>query len=169
MTLDLATILQLATLITIIVGLVFGVLEVHRARRVRADKGARDVLSIAINPDHIEAAYGVIELPEGAQPELVASSPELKRLANTLMVQYEYLGNLVYQRIVPLDTLDLLVGGIIRASWKRLRPYIEEQRREKNIPNMAEWFEWLAERLEKYGRTEKAALGAHIAFKDWKP
>ena len=84
------------------------------------------------------------------------------------MVQYEYLGNLVYQRIVPLDTLDLLVGGIIRASWKRLRPYIEEQRREKGFPNIAEWFEWLAERLEKYGRSEKA-LGTHVAFKDWKP
>jgi len=168
MTLDLGIILQVATLVTVIGGIAFGVMEVRRARRVRADKGARDVLSIAINPDHIEASYGILELPVGARPELVASSPELKRLANTLMVQYEYLGNLVYQRIVPLDTLDLLVGGIIRASWKRLRPYIEEQRREKNLPNMAEWFEWLAERLEKYGRAEKA-LGTHIAFKDWEP
>ncbi len=97
----------------------------------------------------------------------MANSPELKRLANTLMVQDEYLGNLVYQRIVPLGTLDLLVGGIIRASWKRLRPYIEQQRREKNIPTMAEWFEWLAEQLEKYG-SEKSN-GAHVAFKEWKP
>ena len=105
MTLDLGIILQVATLVTVI-GLVFGVMEVRRARRVRGDKGARDVLSIAVNPDHIEASYGILELPVGARPELVASSPELKRLANTLMVQYEYLGNLVYQRIVPLDTLS---------------------------------------------------------------
>jgi hypothetical protein len=61
-------------------------MEVRRARRVRAVKGARDVLSIAINPDHIEACYGILELPVDARPELVASSPELKRLANTLMV-----------------------------------------------------------------------------------
>jgi hypothetical protein len=168
MTLDLEIVLQVATLVTVIGGLVFGAMEVRRARQVRADKGARDVLSIAVSPDHIEACYGILELPVGAQPELVGSSHELKRLANTLMVQYEYLGNLVYQRSVPLDTLDLLVGGIIRASWKRLRPYIEEQRRKKNLPNMAEWFEWLAERLEKYGRPEKA-LGTHIAFKDWEP
>jgi hypothetical protein len=84
------------------------------------------------------------------------------------MVQYEYLGNLVYQRIVPLTTLDLLVGGIIRASWKRLGPYIGEQRNEKNLPNIAEWFEWLAERLEEYGRSEKA-FGTHLALKDWEP
>jgi len=143
-------------------------MEVRRARQVRSDKGARDVLSLAVSPDHIEAAYGILELPIDARPELVKDSPELKRLTNILMVQYEYLGNLVYQRIVPLETLDLLVGGIIRASWKRLRPYIEEERRAKNLPNIAEWFEWLVLQLEKYGRPEKA-VGTHVAFKDWKP
>ena len=169
MTLDLGIILQLATLVTVFAGLVFGIMEVRRARQVRADKGARNVLGIAVNPDHIEAAYGILELPVDARPELVGNSPELKRLANTLMVQYEFLGNLVYQRIVPLHTLDLLMGGIIRASWERLRPYIEEQRNAKGIANMAEWFQWLAEQLDKHGGSEKAALGAHIAFKDWKP
>jgi hypothetical protein len=168
MRLDLGILLQVATLVTLVAGLVFGLMEVRRARRLRAEKGARNVLSLAINPAHIEAAHAILELPEGARPELVAESPELKRLANTLMVQYEYLGNLVYQRIVPLTTLDLLVGGIIRASWKRLRPYVEEQRKEKGLPNIAEWFQWLAEQLDKYGRPEKA-VGTHIAFKDWKP
>lgn len=60
------------------------------------------------------------------------------------------------------------MGGSVRASWTRLRLYVEEQRREKEIPNMAEWFQWLAERLEEYGRAEKA-LGTHVAFKDWTP
>ena len=166
--LDLGITLQIATLVTVVAGLFFGIMEVRRARQGRTDKGARDVLSLAISPEHIEAAYGILELPEDARPELVANSPELKRLANTLMVQYEYLGNLVFQRIVPLETLDLLVGGIIRATWKRLRPYIEAQRKEKGFPNIAEWFQWLVEQLEKYGRSEKA-VGTHIAFKDWKP
>lgn len=165
---DLGIILQIATLVTVIAGLVFGVMEIRRASRARADKGALDVLGVAVHPDHIEASYAVLELPENADPDLVARSPDLKRASNTLMVNYEYLGNLVYQRIVPLETLDLLVGGIIRAAWKRLRLYIEEQRIEKNLPNMAEWFQWLAERLEQYGRPEKS-IGTHIAFKDWKP
>ena len=168
MSIDIGNILQIATLVTLIAGLLFGILEIRRARKARADKGAQDVLGIAVNPDHIKASYAILELPENAKPELVSGSQDLKQAANTLMVQYEYLGNLVYQRIVPLETLDLLVGGIIRASWMRLRPYIEEQRKEKNIPNMAEWFQWLAERLEEHGRPEKA-VGTHVAFKDWKP
>lgn len=168
MAFDLGNLLQFATLVTVVAGLIFGVMEVRRASRERADKGALDVLGVAVNPDHIDASYAILELPESAKPELIANSPELKRAANTLMVQYEYLGNLVYQRIVPLETLDLLVGGIIRASWKRLRPYIERQRSEKDLPNMAEWFQWLAEKLEEYGRPEKA-VGTHVAFKDWEP
>jgi hypothetical protein len=168
MSVDVGVILQVATLIAVVAGLAFGVMEVRRASRERKDKGALDVLSLAINSDHIEASYAILELPPNAPPELVSGSPNVRRAANTLMVQYEYLGNLVFQHIVPLETLDLLVGGIIRASWARLRPYIEEQRTEKSIPNMAEWFQWLAERLELYGRPEKAR-GTHIAFKDWRP
>lgn len=161
-------ILQILTLVTLISGLIFGVLEIRRASRERADKGALDVLSTIADQDHIQASYSILDLPEDAPPELILDSPEVRRAANTLMVQYEFLGVLVYQRMVPLETLDILVGGIIRASWKRLRVYIELQRNERNLPNIAEWFQWLAERLEEYGRPEKA-LGTHIAFRDWKP
>jgi hypothetical protein len=163
-----AELLQLVTLIALLSGLAFGVLEVGHARRARVERGALDVLSIAVHPDHIEACYTILDLPEDTPPNVIVESPELRRAANTLMVQYEYLGNLVYQRIVPLQTLDLLVGGIIRACWTRLRPYIEAQRQERNLPNIAEWFQWLAERLEKHGRPEKA-VGTHVAFKNWTP
>jgi hypothetical protein len=84
------------------------------------------------------------------------------------MVQYEFLGNLVYQRMVPLETLDLLVGGAIRACWRRLAPYIKQQRSEHGLENIAEWYQWLADRLEKHGRKDKA-LGAHVVSKDWQP
>jgi hypothetical protein len=49
MTFDLGIMLQVATLVTVIAGLACGIMEVRRARRVRVDKGARDVLSIAVN------------------------------------------------------------------------------------------------------------------------
>jgi hypothetical protein len=160
--------LPVVTFVTLLAGLLFGLLEVRQARRARAEKGALDVLRLAITPEHIHASYAILDIPENAPPDVVGESQELRRAANTLMVQYEYLGNLVYQRIVPLQTLDLLVGGVIRACWTRLRPYIAQQRQERNLPNIAEWFQWLAERLEEFGRPEKA-LGSHVAFRDWTP
>jgi hypothetical protein len=168
MQLELGDMLQIVTFVTLLAGLFFGAQEVRHAKRTRFEKGALDVLGIAVKPDHIHASYAMLDLPEDVAPEVIANSEELRRAANTLMVQYEYLGNLVYQRIVPLQTLDLLVGGVIRACWHRMRPYIEDQREKRNLPNIAEWFQWLAERLEQYGRPEKS-LGTHLAFRDWKP
>lgn len=168
MTMQVSQLLPVVTFVTLLAGLIFGLLEVRQARRARAEQGALDVLRLAVSPEHIHASYAILDLPDAAPPHMIADSLEMRRAANTLMVQYEYLGNLVYQRIVPLQTLDLLVGGVIRACWGRLRPYIEEQRRERALPNIAEWFQWLAERLEAFGRPEKA-LGSHVAFQDWKP
>lgn len=164
----LSIIIQIVTLITLIAGFIFGLLELRRNRREKADKGALDVLAIAVSPDHIEASYATLDLPEAVCPEKILKSPVLRAAANTLMVQYEYLGNLVYQRMVPLEMMDLLVGGVIRACWRRLAPYIEQQRSERGLENIAEWFQWLAERLEKHGRKDKS-LGAHVAFKHWQP
>jgi hypothetical protein len=166
--LDLSETLQIVTLVALMAGLLFGLLELRRARRSRADKGALDVLSIAIRPDHIQASYAILDLPVAAPPEAIASSSGLRDAANTLMVLYEFLGNLVFQRMVRLDTVDLLVGGIIRASWDRLRPYIERERVERGLPNIGEWFQWLVERLHEHGRAEKAQ-GTHVAFEDWRP
>jgi hypothetical protein len=160
--------LQIVTLVTLLAGLIFGILEISRARRDRFEKGAVDVLGSAVHPDHIRASYAILDLPEAASPELICESSDHRAAANTLILQYEYPGNLVYQGIVPLHTIDLLVGGVIRACWKRLGQYIEDQRPERDLANIGEQFQWLAERLEEYGRPDKA-LGAHVAFKGWEP
>jgi hypothetical protein len=165
---ELSEMLQIVTLAALLTGLAFGYLEVRGARRDRDEKGALNVLSVAVRPDHIAACFAILDLPENAPHETIVASPELRGFANTLMVLYEYLGNLVYQRMVPLDMLDLLVGGIIRATWKRLNVYIEQERVERGLPNIAEWFQWLAEHLEESGRPDKA-VGTHVAYRDWEP
>jgi hypothetical protein len=51
MALDLEIALQIVTFVTVMAGLLFGIMEVPRVRQARVDKGARDVLSIAVSPD----------------------------------------------------------------------------------------------------------------------
>ena len=75
---------------------------------------------------------------------------------------------MVFCRIVPLRTLDLLVGGLVQGNWLRLHKYIESERDALNIPEYGEWFQWLAERLEQYPQPERE-VGAHSAFSSWKP
>jgi hypothetical protein len=161
-------IIQFATLATLLAGVIFGILEIRRARKARAEKAAHDVFSVCIQDVFTDAQMVVLDLPLDAPPDQIRDSPELRRAAELIVNQYEYDGMMVFCRIVPLRTLDLLVGGLVWGNWLRLHKYIESERDALNIPAYGEWFQWLAERLEQCPQPEKE-IGAHIAFSSWRP
>ena len=88
----------------------------------------------------------------------------------TLSVILEGLGYSVYARIVPLRVVGDLCGGTVRLAWRKLRPYIEEERRRTDSQKTFEWFQWLATQLERHspGKTN-LGMGAQEAYQDWKP
>jgi hypothetical protein len=62
------------------------------------------------------------------------------------------------------------VGGTVRLAWRKLQPYVEEERRRSGSQKTFEWFQWLALQLERYspGKTS-LEVGAYEAYRDWKP
>ena len=168
MNIQIDIIIQLFTLIALIAVIIFGIFEIRRESKSRADKAALDIFDITVQRDIIDSFVLVLDLPLDASPEDIRDSPDLRRACQLLMNLFEYWGMMVFYRIVPLRTLDLLVGGVVRGSWKRLHKYWNAERESHNIIALAEWFEWLADRLEEYPQPEKP-LGAHNAFSKWKP
>ncbi len=161
-------VLQLVTLIALIAGILFGVLEVRRATKTRAEKAALDVLNITVQREVMDALTLILELPKDASPEQVRGSAELLRASELIMSLYEYWGIMVFYRVVPLRTLDLLVGGVVRGSWERLHRFVEWYRQTSGVHVRAEWFQWLTDRLMQYPQPEKK-VGSHVAFAGWKP
>jgi len=53
----------------------------------------------------------------------------------------EGLGYSVYARIVPLHVVGDLLGGTVRLAWRKLRPYIEEERQRGGSQKTFEWFQ----------------------------
>ncbi len=82
----------------------------------------------------------------------------------------EGLGYSVFARIVPLRVVADLVGGTIRLAWRKLSPYVEEERRRSGSQKSFEWFQWLARQLERHspGATN-LQRGAQDAYDDWDP
>ena len=161
-------VLQVVTLTALLAGILFGLLEVRRAAKARAEKAALDVFDITVQREVMDALTLILELPPDAQPEDVREHEERRHAAALLMNLFEYWGVMVFYRVVPLRTLDLLVGGVVRGAWQRLRRFVEWERQATGIHVRAEWFEWLADRLNQYPQPEKK-VGAHIAFARWKP
>lgn len=162
------TALQIVTLIALIAGILFGVLEVRRAAKSRAEKAALDVFDITVQREVMDALTLVLGLPSDAEPEQVRDSPGVHQAVELIMNLFEYWGIMVYYRVVPLRTLDLLVGGVVRGSWERLHRFVEWDRSTTGVHVRAEWFQWLVDRLVQYPQPEKK-VGAHVAFAQWKP
>jgi hypothetical protein len=161
-------VLQLVTLAALLAGILFGILEVRRVSKSRAERAALEVFDITVQREVMDALTLILDLPKDVDPERIRSSAELRRASELLMNLFEYWGIMVYYRVAPLRTLDLLVGGVVRGSWDRLHRFVEWERESTGIPVRAEWFQWLADRLNQYPQPEKK-VGAHVAFADWKP
>jgi hypothetical protein len=113
---------------------------------------------------------GVQNIPDAASASAIAADARVQEAAHAVGCILEGLGYSVYARIVPLHVVGDLLGGTVRLAWRKLRPYIEEERQRGGSQKTFEWFQWLATQLERYspGKTS-LQIGAHEAYRDWKP
>ncbi len=157
---------QFLAQISLVVGAFFAGYQFLHARRERDDHAALEVLN-DLQSTEFRAAYQQIwMLPLAAPPEDVRGDVATEDAAGCVAMTFETLGIMVHNRIVPLDTVDQVIGGFLRESWRRLEPYIMDQRAKLGAPRYAEWYQWLAERVEV--RRKRRTVGAYEAFSTWR-
>jgi hypothetical protein len=167
---DLATIANVATALTVITGVGFGLVEAQRSRRARQERAAFAAVQAILTPEWMKSMMVVQGIPDGTSASAVEADARVLEAAHAVGVTLEGLGYSVYARVVPLHVVGDLVGGTVRLAWRKLRPYIEEERRRGGSQKTFEWFQWLAAQLERYspGKTN-LQMGAHEAYRDWRP
>ncbi|HYK99329.1 MAG TPA: hypothetical protein VEU77_13150 [Candidatus Acidoferrales bacterium] len=163
---DLSLALQIITTLTVVGGFIFGAINLRQYGRERDERAALAAVN-ALAVDSASHMRRVLTTPvDRPFTDLVASDRALEESAGILCAQYEQLGYLVYRRMVTLSMIDDTVGGSIRASWPRLRPWIEAGRTRAVNPYLEEWFEWLYLELDRYpGKKTAPAASAHL---DWR-
>ena len=67
-------------------------------------------------------------IPEGTSAADIEANPRLLEATHIIGITLEGLGYAVFARIVPLKTVDDLVGGSVRVAWRNVRHYIEFER-----------------------------------------
>lgn len=102
-------------------------------------------------------------------PAIEADS-RLLEAAQSIGLILEGLGYAVFARMIPLNVVDELMGGTVRVAWRKLRRYVEYERERAGSQKTWEWFQWLAEQLDRHSRARTSlAVGAHDAYRDWRP
>ena len=160
----------MATALTVLTAVAFGLLETRRARQERAERAAFAAVQAILTPEWIRSMIVVHSIPDGSTASAIEEDAGVLTAVHAVGVILEGLGYSVYARIVPLRVVGDLCGGTVRLAWRKLRPYVEEERRRSGSQKTFEWFQWLATQLERYspGKTD-LRVGAHEAYLDWKP
>ena len=167
---DLSTIANVATALTVLTGVGFGLVEAQRSRRARQERAAYAAVQAILSPEWMKSMIVVHSISDGSTAADIEADTAVLNAAHSVGVILEGLGYSVYARIVPLRVAADLVGGTVRLAWRKLRPYVEEERRRSGSQKTFEWFQWLAAQLERHspGKTN-LEIGAHQAYQDWKP
>ncbi len=165
---DLSTIASVATALTVLTGVAFGLIEMHRARRDREERAAFTAMKALMSPEWMSSAVIVQAIPEGATVAEIESDPRVLGAAQNIGIILEAIGYSVFTRIVPLKVVDDLIGGTIRVAWKKLRPFIEFERERAGSQKSWEWFQWLAEQVQRHSQSE-TSLQVGAFHRDWKP
>lgn len=161
---DWGTFTNVLSAIAVILGIPFALLQLHHANRSRRDRAAVDIVRTVQTQEVRRAIERVLRLPDNAPPEMIKGDPAMLDAALAVDSACEMWGCMVFERVVEHRLLDRMVGGWVRASWRRLNRWVEAERAEKQNPNIAEWWQWLYELLERDGDPGKSR-GAHLAYR----
>jgi hypothetical protein len=123
---DLGTVANVATALTVITGVAFGLVEAQRSRRARQERAAYAAVQAMLTPEWMRSMITVHNIPDNSSASDIERNADVLHAANSVGVTLEGIGYSVYARIVPLRVVADLVGGTVRLAWRKLRPYIEE-------------------------------------------
>ncbi len=165
----LANIAEIFGALLVISGVLFGLMEVRHYRQQRQETASMEIMRAFQNPDFTSALRLVMEYERECQRCHEESiSQELQDSAMLVSTTLEAVGLMVYQRIVPFRLVQQLMGGVIQASWRVLRPHTEWLREKLCRRSIHEWFQWLAERLDEHPEYRDEE-GAYSKYGNWKP
>lgn len=138
---DLSTLANVATALTVLTAVGFGLLEARRARHERAERAAFAAVQTLLTPEWMKSMIIVHGIPDGSTASAIEGDARMLAAVQAIGVILEGLGYSVYARIVPLNVVADLMGGTVRLAWRKVRPYVEEERRRSGSQKTFEWFQ----------------------------
>lgn len=159
--------LQVIQTLAVLVGVVFGLIQLRQIKHQQEAAAGAAMLQSLQSTDAGSTALLLVELPDDLP------GGELKqRLGGdfdrviALASMFESVGPLVARGQVPIDIYADFYRGATVLCWRKLRRYIAE-RRNAGWTNLFEWFEWLSDQMDR--RTPlHSDVPASVAFAEWR-
>jgi len=159
--------LQVIQTIAVVVGVAFGLVQLRQLREQREAQAGIELLHPLQAPESAEALLLLHGLPDNLTGEELRKrlGPDFGAVLGVLGL-FESLGPLVARGHVPIEMYEDFYRGVTVLCWRKLRRYIEEQR-SSGWPNLFEWLQWLAARMEERAPPH-GDVPAFERFEDWR-
>ena len=162
-----ADVAQIASLLTIIGGFWFGLVQLREFRQQRHDLIASELMRSFYDSQLAESVSLVQTLDDQLSvADVRRLGPQYLAAVLKVSMTFETMGLLVYRGIAPFDLTLELVGGLVQVLWRKLERYTRDLRAEQGHPSYAEWFEWLAMMCARHKST---LAPAYERAAEWQP
>lgn len=166
--LNLALILQLTGTTIMVIGVVFGVLNLRNFQLARKREAAIMMLNSFQTSEFVRGLLCIFDLPDDATKQDIDTLPHDQFIAIYMVLgTWERLGILVFRHEIAFDLVDDAFSGPLVQSWQKLGHYIEDFRAGIGRETAFEWFQWLVERMVER-ETGSEPVPAYRAHRDWK-
>lgn len=164
---DISVLLNILSTFALVGALIFAGLQLRSGNRVREEQSAVTLIEAALSTVLVQPVSLLSKIsPDATAAELEAYPPEVDRAIQEIAFRIEALGYLVYRRVLSIQSVEELMGGMIAFWWARIKPFAERDRVRTENPRMYEWVQWLAERVAER-RAGRQAQPAFIANAGW--
>lgn len=166
---DVSTIANLVNASAVTAGVIFAALQIRQYGRRRQRDAMIELVRSFQSPSFVSAFRRVLSLPDGATTTQIREKlgPNGEEIVYVVTLTWESLGVMLFRGEVTIDPMDDFFSGPILISWRKLNVFVEEDRRALDRNTVAEWFQWLAERMIEREKNAPA-VPAHIAHRQWK-
>jgi hypothetical protein len=141
---------NLAIALSFVVAVVFGIAQVKAAERDRRERLTLGAVRNFQSREFAELLYHVMNETAPATQEEFRASP---RQQQVFFIQFgqemEHLGILVHDGIIDMDLVDKTLGSLVSSTWEKYKPMFLDMREKIPDPFLGEYFQWLAERIDK--------------------
>jgi len=149
-----ANVAELIGGIVVVGGLAFAIVQLAQLRRQRRELAAIELARSFSNPAFARALQRVLQLEPGLTADELQQLDEKSLDAMMLLsLTFESVGIMVHRRIVDIEIVWELMGGVVIAAWERLQPWAIQQRELSGREKFDEWVEWLDAALVDYEKT----------------
>jgi len=145
-----ALLANIALSLSVIIAVIFGITQVRTSNRDRKERLTLETLRNFQTREFAELMNyeNTTEFP-GTYGAFNSWTTNEKVQFIQLMHLMESLGILLADKSINIDLVEKTLGSFVTSSWKKYKPLILDIRQKHPDPYLAEYFQWMAERIEK--------------------